>query len=205
MDVSEAINITTLQLTPYKGLYLPPRDYMSCQPLIEEWEPRIPNIHKYNDEIALLVSQAKLNGNKLPIRVPLTYLAFHHQFSKEKESNENNELKLFSLSKVGMRPLSNLAKKRFNECGPMSAFKFSENSLINFKPLSTKIFSNVTKIESKAGDTTKENTSWRNRSNTYRFHDEVKSDLRDNQAKEVANKNIRVKKGKIFDNFHSNL
>jgi hypothetical protein len=38
MDAPEAINVTTIHLSPHHGLYLPPRDYISCQPLNEEWE-----------------------------------------------------------------------------------------------------------------------------------------------------------------------
>jgi hypothetical protein len=84
MDVADAINTSGIKLLSYKGIYLPPRDYMSCQPLIEEWEPRIPNIHKYNSELDALIEECKRNGNKMPVRFPLFYLQYHHQFSKEK-------------------------------------------------------------------------------------------------------------------------
>lgn len=59
VDNPEPINVTTIQLTTFKGLYLPPDDYMSCQPLTEEWEPRIPNLHKYNAELSILINEAK--------------------------------------------------------------------------------------------------------------------------------------------------
>ena len=59
MDTPEAINVKSIKLTKYRGIYLPPRDYMSWQPLTEEWEPRIPNLHKYNEELSKLIVESK--------------------------------------------------------------------------------------------------------------------------------------------------
>lgn len=165
MDAPEAINVTTIQLTSYKGLHLPPRDYMSCQPLSEEWEPRIPNLHKYNHELDLLLAHAKSN-NKIPPQTPLTYLPFHHQFAEDKESRENNQLKIFKLSKTGMKAMSELAK-RTQRTRPLTAFKHSESSLVNLQPVYAKIFSG----DESAQETTKIETSWKTRSKTYRFSD----------------------------------
>lgn len=79
MDSPEAINVTGIKLSYHKGIYLPPKDYMSCQPLTEEWEPRIPNLHKYDEELSYLINESKKNSNKVPSRFPLIYLPFHHQ------------------------------------------------------------------------------------------------------------------------------
>ena len=59
MDTPEAINVNSIKLTKYRGIYLPPRDYMSCQPLTEEWVPRIPNLYKYNEELSKLIVESK--------------------------------------------------------------------------------------------------------------------------------------------------
>jgi hypothetical protein len=142
MDAPEAINVTTTKLSIYHGLYLPPRDYMSCQPLTEEWEQRIPNLHKYNTELSALIAEAKKNGNKMPIGFPLVYLPFHHQFSQVKESSEENQLRIFKMTKVGFKAMSELQKKSQNKTRPLTAMRFSENHLKVFNPAYQRLFTN---------------------------------------------------------------
>lgn len=197
MDANEAINVTTIQLTNYKGLYLPPRDYMSCQPLTEEWELRIPNLHKYNNELSVLMNEAKKNDNKLPVRFPLIYLPFHHQFIKNKESSESNELRIFKMTKNGFKAMSDLAKKSQNRNRPGSAFKHSESSLVNLQPVYKQIFKEDIGISNKAADTTKGASSWKNRSKTYRFNDnDAQSEIVDRKITQNQRHSIEVKRRK---------
>lgn len=74
--------------------------------------------------------------------------------------------------------MSELAKRSQNKIRPLSAFKYSESSLVNLQPVYKKMFSEDVPLKVLDNDTTKVDTSWKNRSRTYRFEDdEVKSEV----------------------------
>ena len=137
------------------------------------------------------------NGNKLPTRFPLIYLPFHHQFLKEKESSEKNELKIFKITKNGLKAMSELAKKSQSKTRPLSAFKYSESSLVNLQPVYKKMFSEDVPIKTQDNETTKVDTSWKNRSKTYRFDDhDVKSEVAEIKYRMSRRASMEVQRSK---------
>ena len=146
----------------------------------------------------LLLSQNK-NGNSLPKNFPLIYLPFHHQDIINKESNENNELQIFKMTKIGLKMFSNITKHTSMKQRPQTALKHSSNSLLTLEKINKKLFNDDFTSKVKQDDTTKDNTSWKNRSKTMKFSDQdAKSELIDNKLISNRRNSIEVPQSKIM-------
>lgn len=54
-SVAEPIDISAFSMTYYNGIYLPPKDYRACEPLLDEWIENIPNIKNYNQSLNTMI------------------------------------------------------------------------------------------------------------------------------------------------------
>ena len=48
LDIPSDVHCANTPLDYYKGVYIPQRDYRSCQALPDEWIENLPNIKRYN-------------------------------------------------------------------------------------------------------------------------------------------------------------
>lgn len=82
--------------------------------------------------------------------------------------NPDTELQIFRLTNKGFKAIQNKSKHSQARQRPQTGFRLKQTSMTNLHTISNKAIKQDIS-ESKFDETTKENTSWKNRSKTHRF------------------------------------